>query len=44
MSGMENPADRIRNLTAVTEAKVQSGGTPETRSPDIGFPAKPNVH
>lgn len=36
--------ERARNLTAVTEAKVQSGGEAETRTPDIGFPAGPNVH
>jgi hypothetical protein len=41
---MEPVSDRARNLTAVTEARVQSGGEAETRTPDIGFPARPNVH
>lgn len=42
-SGFEELPDRARNLTAVTEAKVQSGGEAETRSPNIGFPARPHV-
>jgi hypothetical protein len=42
-SGFEQLPDRARNLTAVTEAKVQSGGEAETRAPDIGFPARPHV-
>ena len=43
-SGFEEVSDRARNLTAVTEAKVQSGGKAETRSPNIGFPARPHVN
>jgi hypothetical protein len=43
MSGMEPVADRVRNLTEVATAKMQSGGTAETRTPDIGFPARPHV-
>jgi hypothetical protein len=42
-SGFEEVSDRARNLTAVTEAKVQSGGEADTRHPDVGFPARPNV-
>lgn len=41
-SGMEPVADRARNLTEVTEAKMQ--GAEETRSPNIGFPAREHIH
>ena len=43
-AGFENISDRARNMTAVTNAKVQSGDTAETRHPDVGFPARPHVH
>lgn len=42
-SGMEPLPERARNLTAVAEAKMQSGGKAETRTPDIGFPATEHV-
>jgi len=43
-SGFEQVPDRVRNLTAVTEAKVKSGGEKNTRPPEVGFPARPHVH
>jgi chloramphenicol 3-O-phosphotransferase len=42
-SGFEELPDRARNLTEVARAKMQTGGQAETRTPDIGFPARPNV-
>jgi hypothetical protein len=42
-SGFEQLPDRARNLTAVTEAKVKSGGEANTRPPEVGFPARPHV-
>ena len=42
-SGFEPVVDRARNLTAVTEAKARSGDEAETRTPDVGFPARPHV-
>ena len=43
-SGMEPVAYRARNLTAVTEEEVRSGGAADTRHPNVGFPARPHVH
>jgi hypothetical protein len=42
-SGFEQLPDRARNMTAVTKAQVQSGGEADTRSPEIGFPAREYV-
>ena len=44
MSGMEEGPDRARNMTEVARAKMQTGGEAETRTPDIGFPARDTVN
>ncbi|PSC71328.1 CCR4-NOT transcription complex subunit 10 [Micractinium conductrix] len=38
-SGMEPLTERARNLTEVAEEKMRTGGTGETRTPEVGFPA-----
>lgn len=45
-SGFEQLADRARDMTAVTKEQAKPGGDEgrSTRRPEIGFPARPNVH
>lgn len=43
-AGLEPLTERVRDLTAVAEAKAQTGGTAETRTPDIGFPSGAEGH
>lgn len=43
MSGFEQLPDRVRNITEVAKAEAKSAGAATTRTPDVGFPARPYV-